>query len=107
MKVGKLVNFQAKISFTNFTNFGTTQYSLTVPFAPAHDVHFRWGEFWDASASTSYPISLRIAAGSTTGTLWCISTNSAKGSDAALDKNSLVTVATADHLIISGSYEAQ
>jgi hypothetical protein len=107
MKVGKLVNFHARINFTNFTNFGLGQYSLTVPFAPARDIHLRWGELYDVSTSTSYPISLRVLAGQTTGLLYAISTSQNKGADIALNHNELFTIASADHLVISGAYEAQ
>jgi hypothetical protein len=102
IKIGKLVHFRINVACTNVTNFGTGQYSLTLPFAPVADYVFRDGGFHDASTGNHHAIAADAESGTTTITLWHPG-SSAK--DVAFDHNTPLTVQTADYFYLSGTYE--
>jgi len=101
IQIGKLVHFKIKVVCTNVTNFGTGQYSLTLPFAPVDDYVFRDGGFHDASTGNHHAIAADAEDGTTTMTLWHPG-SSAK--DVAFDHNTPLTLHTADYFYISGTY---
>jgi hypothetical protein len=103
IKNGKLVYFDVAFPFTHVTNFGTTQYHITLPFTAAKEAVFRNGIFHDSSASNTYHITGHVAAGSNVMDLYY----TASGQDQFFDHNSPVTIQTVDSLHLSGTYEAQ
>lgn len=103
IKNGKLVYFDVEFPFTNVTNFGLTQYHITLPFNAAKEAVFRNGTFHDSSANNTYHITGHVAAGSNLMDLYY----TASGQDQFFDHNSPVTIRTADSFHLSGMYEAQ
>lgn len=101
IQIGKLIHFKIKVVCTNVTNFGTGQYSLTLPFAPVDDYVFRDGGFHDTSTGNHHAISADAEDGTTTMTLWHPG-SSAK--DVAFDHNTPLTLHTADYFYVSGTY---
>lgn len=97
--VGDLVFFTVTFVFTNITNFGTGQYTLTLPYAPSHDCAFRQGGLH--GNSVHYPLMLDIDAGSIVGDLWYIRSN---GHDEPWTKTDPHTLTTSDFAYISGMY---
>jgi hypothetical protein len=103
IKNGKLVYFDVEFFFTNVTNFGSTQYHITLPFNAAKEAVFRNGTFHDSSASNTYHLTGHVAAGSNVMYLWY----TASGQDQFFNHNSPVTIQTVDSFHLSGMYEAQ
>jgi hypothetical protein len=103
IKNGKLVYFDVEFPFTHVTNFGTTQYHITLPFTAAKEAVFRNGTFHDSSANNTYHITGHVAAGSNVMDLYYTTA----GQDQFFDHNSPVTIQTVDSFHLSGMYEAQ
>jgi hypothetical protein len=101
IKSGRFVHFQIQVSTTGVTNFGSGQYSLTLPFAPATDYVFRDGGIHDISTGKHYSISADAETGSTTMTLWHTSTG---GLDEVFDRAKPINLAVGDYYYISGTY---
>ena len=101
VKIGRLVHFKIMVVCTNVTNFGTGQYSLTLPFAPVGDYIFRDGGFHDTSTGNHHAISADAESGTTSITLWHPG-SSAK--DVAFDHNTPLTIQTNDYFYVSGTY---
>lgn len=101
IKSGKFVHFQIYVSTTGITNFGSGQYSLTLPFAPAADYVFRDAGIHDVSTGKHYSFSADAEPGTTTMTLWY---TAGAGADEAFVHNKPVTLAENDYFYISGTY---
>ena len=101
IKLGKMVFFNIKVLCTTVTNFGTGQYSLTIPFAPDNDYLLLNGGVHDVSTGDHYQIAGDLESGSTTMSLWYQQNN---GRNAAMTGSQPVSLATADYFYISGSY---
>jgi len=101
IKIGNLVSFNIKVTLTNVTNFGTGQYSLTLPFAPISDYVFRDGGFHDTSNGNHHAIAADAEDGTVQMTLWHPGSSAR---DIAFDHNTPLTIATADYFYISGTY---
>jgi hypothetical protein len=100
--MGKLVNFRVKVLMTTVTNFGTGEYSLTVPFAPVANYAFRDGGLHDGASH--YSIMLDVDPSNTTGRMYY---NTSNGQDARFDHNSPKELSTTDFFYISGTYECE
>jgi hypothetical protein len=87
---------------TTVTNFGTGDYSLTVPFAPAANYAFRDGGLHDGTGH--YSIMLDVDPSNTTGRMYY---NASNGQDARFDHNSPKELSTTDFFYISGTYECE
>jgi len=101
VKIGNLVTFHIQVTLTNVTNFGTGQYSITLPFAPIGDYAFRDGGIH--AAGNHYTVMADAEAGSTTMDLWYIA---GTGQDQPMDHNSPHTLTTTNKFYINGTYIA-
>ena len=101
LKSGKFVTFQIKVSTTGVTNFGSGQYSLTLPFAPSSDYVFRDAGIHDLSTNKHYSFSADAETGTTSMTLWY---TGGSGQDLAFDHNSPFTLVAGDYFYVSGTY---
>lgn len=101
IKIGKSIFFTINVSCATVTNFGTGQYSLTIPFAPDDDYIITSGGIHDISTGFHYQIAADLEGGSTTVTLWYQSSN---GRNLAMEHNQPVALAVADYFYISGTY---
>ena len=101
MKVGKLVTFRAKVVCTTVTNFGTGQYSITLPFSVASNYQFNDGAIHRSSNGNHYPLKGHID-NSNILTLW----DGAGATDIVFDHNSPYTLTTSDYFYITGTYES-
>ena len=99
VKIGKLVTFHIQVTLTNVTNFGSGQYSITLPFAPIGDYAFRDGGIH--AAGNHYTVMADAEAGSTTMDLWYIA---GTGQDMPMDHNSPHTFTTTNKFYINGTY---
>jgi len=94
---------QIDVLFTNVTNFGTGQYSLTIPFASKYHTDVYGGSIHDVvnQGIDHYSIKGHLSPGSTTFTMWNIG-SSAK--DEPFDHNSPFVLTTSDKCHMSFSY---
>jgi hypothetical protein len=99
VKIGKLVTFHIQVTLTNVTNFGSGQYSITLPFAPIGDYAFRDGGIH--AGGNHYTVMADAEAGSTTMDLWYIASS---GQDMPMDHNSPHTLTTTNKFYINGTY---
>lgn len=97
--VADLVFFEIIFNFTNVTNFGTGQYTLTLPYAASANYAFRNGGLHENA--NHYPIMLDIDEGATLGDLWYTASN---GEDQAWTHNSPHVLQTTNFAYISGIY---
>ena len=100
IKMGKMVTFRVKVLMTTVTNFGTGDYSLTLPFAPVANYAFRDGGLHDGG--NHYSIMLDADPSNTTGRMYY---NTSNGLDARFNHNSPKALSTTDYFYISGTYE--
>lgn len=101
IKIGKLVHFTINVDCTNVTNFGTGQYSITLPFAPSVQYAFRDGQAYDTSAVQHYRILGEGIPFTNAMLLWYGGTTN----DLAFKFNTPInTLATNDYWYISGTY---
>lgn len=100
--VGNLVYFEVKVTLTNVTDFGTGQYTLTVPFAPAQNQAFRTAGLHEGS--NHYALMLDVSGGNTTGKLYYAGSN---GQDLPMSKNDPHVIDTLDFFYVSGLYLRQ
>lgn len=98
-KVGKMIFFTINVDCTNVTNFGTGNYSLTIPFAPDNDYMANNGGVH--KNSNHYQIGGDLEGGTTTMSLYYLSNN---GSNSPMKYNQPVALTTATKWYISGTY---
>jgi len=101
MKVGKLVTFRVKVLCTTVTNFGSGQYSITLPFNVATNYQFNDGAIHRNSNDDHYYLKGHIDSGNVM-TLWTGSSRS----DTVFDHNSPYSLTTSDYFYITGTYES-
>lgn len=101
VELGAVVNFYISVDMDNITSFGDGQYYVNIPKPSKYDMLVRGGHIHDQSTGNDYGISGEINAGSTQMFLHYTSTT---GQDVDFDYNSPVTLSTADHFHISGTY---
>lgn len=100
---GNLVYVRINVDFDNISNFGTGQYFVTVPYPAKYDTTLRAGYVVDDSKTNYWLLAGRLSAGSTTMTLWRLSSNK----DDEFTHNSPVALTTTDSFHISGEYIGQ
>ena len=103
IKIGNLVTVQIDVIFTNVSNFGTGQYSLTIPFASKYHTDVYGGSVHDVvnQGVDHFSIKGHLTDSSTSMTIWSIG-SSAK--DEPFDNNSPFNLSTADKFHMSFSY---
>lgn len=107
VQMGNLVFFNIKVLFSTVTNFGTGQYSLTLPIAPSSDYIFRDGGVHQSS--THYNIAADADAGSTTVHLYHVQNTSGSNSyayDDPFNGTNPVNLTTTGYMYVSGIYIA-
>jgi hypothetical protein len=102
MAYGKMIVVDAMIPFSNVTNFGSGQYSLSLPFPAARHGDAILGTL-HSETNGYYTLKGHYDANDTSMSLWYISIVS---KDAEFDHNSPVLLTTADHFHINFIYEA-
>jgi hypothetical protein len=103
IKIGNLVIVQIDVVFTNVSNFGTGQYSLTLPFPSKYHTDVYGGSVHDITNQgvDHYSIKGHLSDGSSTFTIWNIKSSAA---DEPFDHNSPVGLTTSDKFHMSFSY---
>jgi hypothetical protein len=102
IRIGNLVHFRITVRCTTVTNFGTGQYHLTLPFAPADDYVLRDGGI-HANTGSHYAMMADAEKDEISISLWHPGPG---GQDAVMDHNSPHSLSTADYFYVSGTYEA-
>ena len=102
VKIGNLVTVQIDVLYTTVTNFGTGQYSLTLPFASKFHTDVYGGSAHDTSPTlTHYSLKGHLTPSSSAMTLWQHAGSSA---DAPMDFNTPFNSEVADKFHMSFSY---
>jgi hypothetical protein len=103
IKIGNLVQVQISVDFDNVSNFGTGQYSLTLPFPSKYHTDVYGGSIHDVvnQGVDHYSLKGHLSDGSSTFTIWNIKSSAA---DEAFDHNSPIGLTTADLFHMSFSY---
>jgi hypothetical protein len=102
LKLGNLVILQIDVLYTTVTNFGTGQYSLTLPFASKYHTDVYGGSAHDTSPTlTHYSLKGHLTPASSSMTLWQHAGSSA---DAPMDFNTPFNALTDDKFHMSFSY---
>lgn len=103
IKIGNWVIVQIDVNFATVTNFGTGQYSLTIPFASKYHTDVYGGSVHDITPTGTDHYSLKghLVPSSTTVTIWDMASAS---KDEPMDHNSPFNLAVADRFHMSFSY---
>ena len=103
IKIGNLVQVQISVDFDNVSNFGTGQYSLTLPFPSKYHTDVYGGSVHDTTNQgvDHYSLKGHLDNESSTFTLWNIKSSAA---DEPFDHNSPINLATSDLFHMSFSY---
>jgi hypothetical protein len=103
---GNQVFVNINVSFAGVTNFGTGQYSVTLPFTAAKHQDVFAGSVHDAGTPiVHWSLKGHLAAGSNVMTLWYLSAQGNKLRDEAFTHNNPFTLATADEFHLAFNYE--
>ena len=101
-RVGKMITFYILVTLTNVTNFGTGDYSLTLPTGLPSQMHAVInGGLHDTSTNNHLNLLGDLAPASTAIELYYPTSN---GVNNKFDHNSPLTLETADYFYISGTY---
>ena len=102
IKIGNFVIVQIDVLYTTVTNFGTGQYSLTLPFASKYHTDVYGGSVHSVGATTDhYSLKGHLSPTSSTMTVWSIKSSA---QDEPFDHNSPVILTTADKFHMSFTY---
>jgi hypothetical protein len=103
IKIGNLVTVQIDVVFTNVSNFGTGQYSLTLPFESKYHTDVFGGSIHKIvnQGIDHYSIKGHLSDSSSTFTIWAIGSNAA---DQPFDHDSPVNIDTDDRFHMSFTY---
>ena len=102
IKIGNWIMLQIDVLYTTVTNFGTGQYSLTLPFASKYHTDVYGGSAHDTLPSLKhYSLKGHLSPSSSTMTLW---QHAGSGEDEPMDFNTPFNAATADKFHMSFSY---
>jgi hypothetical protein len=103
IKIGNLVTVQIDVLFTTVTNFGTGQYSLTLPIASKYHTDVYGGSIHHANngATDHYSIKGHLSPGSIGMTVWNLKSSAL---DEPFDHNSPFILDTNDKFHMSFSY---
>lgn len=102
IKYGRIVHVNLNVPLNNVTNFGTGQYSITLPFTSYQHTDIWAGTIHDTNTGSFYSIKGHIDANSSVMTLWYLSTIS---KDEPFDFNSPFTLDNTDLFHMSFAYE--
>jgi hypothetical protein len=103
IKIGNFVQVQISVDFDNVSNFGTGQYSLTLPFPSKYHTDVYGGSIHDVvnQGVDHYSIKGHLSDGNSTFTIWNIKSSAA---DEPFDSNSPINLTTADLFHMSFTY---
>jgi hypothetical protein len=102
IKIGNLVMIQIDVLFTNVSDFGTGQYSLTLPFASKYHTDVYGGSIHDVGGTTDhYSIKGHLSPSSSSMTIWSLKSSA---QDEPFDNNSPFILTTSDKFHMSFSY---
>jgi hypothetical protein len=103
IKIGNLIQTQISVDFDNVSNFGTGQYSLTLPFPSKYHTDVYGGSVHNTvnQGVDHYSLKGHLSDGSSTFTIWNIKSSAA---DEPFDHNSPINLTTADLFHMSFSY---
>ena len=103
IKIGNFIQLQIDVVFTNVTNFGTGQYSLTLPVASKYHTDVYGGSVHDVvnQGIDHYSLKGHLSPGSNVITIWDMASAS---KDEPFDHNSPFNLAQADRFHMSFSY---
>ncbi len=103
IKIGNLIQVQISVDFDNVSNFGTGQYSLTLPFPSKYHTDVYGGSVHDTvnQGVDHYSLKGHLDDGSSTFTIWNIKSSAA---DEPFDHNSPINLTTSDLFHMSFSY---
>jgi hypothetical protein len=103
IKIGNLVTVQIDVAFTGVTNFGTGQYSLTIPVDSKYHTDVFGGSIHKITNQgiDHYSIKGHLSDNSSTFTIWAIGSNAA---DQPFDHQAPVNLTTADRFHMSFTY---
>jgi len=105
LKYGSMVVVNMLVPFTSVTDFGTGQYSVTLPFAAKQHADVFAGSIHNTGPTTDhYSLKGHLSAGNTIMTLWYISGSS---KDEPFKHNAPITVNTTDLFHMHFIYEIQ
>lgn len=101
-RVGKMIFFTIQVNCTNVTNFGTGNYSLTLPAGLTPSIHnLVTGGLHHTASGDHYLLYLDVVPSSVTAELYYPQSN---GTMAEMDYNSPHTLQVADYFYFSGMY---
>jgi hypothetical protein len=103
IKIGNLIQVQISVDFDNVSNFGTGQYSLTLPFPSKYHTDVYGGSVHDIvnQGVDHYSLKGHLSDNSSTFTIWNIKSSAA---DEPFDYNSPINLTTSDLFHMSFSY---
>jgi hypothetical protein len=103
IKIGNWIMLQVDVLLTTVTNFGTGQYSLTLPFASKYHTDVYGGSVHDVgpSGTDHYSIKGHLNPSSINMPLWDLKSS---GKDEPFDHNSPFVITTSDKFHMSFSY---
>jgi len=103
IKIGNLIQIQISVDFDNVSNFGTGQYSLTLPFPSKYHTDVYGGSVHDVvnQGVDHYSLKGHLDDGSSIFTIWNIKSSAA---DEPFDHNTPINLTTADLFHMSFSY---
>lgn len=103
IKVGNIVLVQLEVIFTNVSDFGTGQYSLTIPFPSKYHTDVYGGSIHKITNQgiDHYSIKGHLSNGSSTFTIWYINSNA---QDEPFNHQAPVNIDTDDRFHMSFSY---
>jgi hypothetical protein len=103
IKIGNSITIQVDVIFTNVTNFGTGQYSITIPVASKYHTDVYGGSIHKITNQgiDHYSIKGHLVPGSTTLTLWIISSTA---QDQPFNHNTPINIDTDDKFHLSFTY---
>ena len=103
VKIGKTVIVQIDVVFTNVSNFGTGQYSLTLPFNSLYHTDVYGGSIHKVTNQgvDHYSIKGHLSENSSSFTIWTINSNA---TDAPFDHQAPINIDTDDKFHMSFSY---
>jgi hypothetical protein len=106
VELGRLVFVNIYVPFTNVTNFGTGQYSVSLPFAAAkHTDAFAGSVHQTGTPTYHWSLKAHLITGSSTASIWYIGVSGNKARDTAFDHQAPFTLTTADLFHLSFWYE--
>ena len=103
IKIGNFIQVQITVHFDNVSNFGTGQYSLTLPFPSKYHTDVYGGSIHDVvnQGVDHYSLKGHLSDGSSIITIWNIKSSAA---DEPFDHNSPINLTTSDLFHMSFSY---